>query len=295
MSFLHSLGYVGIGAKKPAAWDAFAVDVLGLGRSKAGSDGANRYWLDDFSYRLAVHEDPRDDILYVGWEVTDRRALETLGKRLSEMGVKWAELDRAQCRERRVTGAIRFTDPNGIDSEAFFGPVTERERAFHSPTLRSKFVTGDQGVGHIALAIDDMATNLDFYCKGLGFGLSDTLVREIDGQELEVHFIHCSPRHHSLALAPLALGKRLAHLMIEVEGIDDVGLALDAAMVRGIPMPGTLGRHVNDHVVSVYIDTPSGFQVEFGCGGRRVDRESWRPERHFEGTVWGHRGPLMGR
>ncbi|GLV24696.1 VOC family protein [Sphingobium sp. TomTYG45] len=295
MSYLQSLGYVGIGASDLLAWRRFATSVVGLGAGGAGEDAADRYWMDEFSYRLAVHEDLRDDILYAGWEVADESALVCLGRRLDDMGVAWEWGAADDRRQRRVTGFIRFKDPNGMISEAFYGPRTERERLFHGPALRSKFVTGDMGFGHLALAVTDMKANLDFYVEGLGFGFSDTLVREIGGQELEVHFIGCSPRHHSLALAPLDLGKTLAHLMLEVEDIDGVGLALDAAMQAQVSIPATLGRHVNDNVVSFYMDTPSGFQIEFGCEGRRVDRSSWRRERHYEGTVWGHRGPLMGR
>ena len=33
----------------------------------------------------------------------------------------------------------------------------------------------------------------------------------------------------------------------------------------------TLGRHPNDRMFSFYAKTPSGFQFEFGWGGREVD------------------------
>ena len=295
MSYLQSLGYVGIGASDTGAWRQFGTTVVGLGVSAAGEDRADRYWMDEFSYRLAIHQDDRDDIIYAGWEVAGEAGLERLTQRLLEIGVPWEAASADDRRVRLVTDFVRFRDPNDIVCEAFYGPLTERERMYHGPSLRSKFVTGDQGLGHLALAVDDMKANLEFYVEGLGFSFSDTLAWEINGGDVEVHFVGCGPRHHSLALAPLSLGRKLAHLMLEVEDIDGVGLAMDAAMQAQVPIPATLGRHVNDNVVSFYMDTPSGFQIEFGCEGRRVERATWRRERHREGSIWGHRGPLMGR
>jgi 3,4-dihydroxy-9,10-secoandrosta-1,3,5(10)-triene-9,17-dione 4,5-dioxygenase len=59
-------------------------------------------------------------------------------------------------------------------------------------------------------------------------------------------FTHVNPRHHPMALVPgLALGvKRLQHFMLEIESIDDVGLALDIMQQRVLEM-ARVGRHTN--------------------------------------------------
>ena len=36
-------------------------------------------------------------------------------------------------------------------------------------------------------------------------------------------------------------------------------------------MSATLGRHMNDQMLSFYMRTPGGFDVEFGCEGLEVD------------------------
>ncbi len=59
--------------------------------------------------------------------------------------------------------------------------------------------------------------------------------------------------------------------MVEVEEADDVGLCHDRALRRKVPMSATLGRHVNDLMLSFYMKTPGGFDVEFGCEGRQVE------------------------
>ncbi len=45
--------------------------------------------------------------------------------------------------------------------------------------------------------------------------------------------------------------------MVEVENSDDVGLAHDRALRKRVPMSATLGRHVNDLMLSFYMKTPA--------------------------------------
>jgi hypothetical protein len=42
-------------------------------------------------------------------------------------------------------------------------------------------------------------------------------------------------------------------------------------------------------MVSFYVMTPSGFEVEYGWGGRLVDDATWIVQRHDRGTLWGHK------
>jgi 3,4-dihydroxy-9,10-secoandrosta-1,3,5(10)-triene-9,17-dione 4,5-dioxygenase len=80
----------------------------------------------------------------------------------------------------------------------------------------------------------------------------------------------------------------IVHLMLEVAEPDDVGLCLDRALRRKVPMSATLGRHVNDLMLSFYLKTPGGFDVEFGCEGRQVDDGSWVARESTAVSLWGH-------
>jgi len=63
---------------------------------------------------------------------------------------------------------------------------------------------------------------------------------------------------------------------------------LDRIQAHKIPMVATLGRHVNDEMISFYVQTPGGFALEYGVGGKRVD---WKDHIVFEttrGSDWGH-------
>ena len=51
--------------------------------------------------------------------------------------------------------------------------------------------------------------------------------------------------------------------MLQLESLDDVGAAYYQCQDREIPISATLGRHTNDHMVSFYMVSPSGFEIEY--------------------------------
>jgi 3,4-dihydroxy-9,10-secoandrosta-1,3,5(10)-triene-9,17-dione 4,5-dioxygenase len=105
---------------------------------------------------------------------------------------------------------------------------------------------------------------------------------------LWMRFLGANARHHSLALAPFPADTGIVHLMIETGSIDDVGRALDRASRRHAPVAASLGRHANDHMVSFYVKTPSGFDIEYGTGGRLVDDATWIARETTAISLWGH-------
>ena len=79
------------------------------------------------------------------------------------------------------------------------------------------------------------------------------------------------------------------HVMVEVDSVDEVGRAMDRMKAAGVKLTGTLGRHANDHMVSFYMLSPSGFMIEYGAEGRTI--EDWDKYSAFQSTVnsfWGH-------
>ena len=55
-----------------------------------------------------------------------------------------------------------------------------------------------------------------------------------------------------------------------------------------VPLSATLGQHLNDRMISFYMKTPSGFDLEYGYGGLQCD---WERHNAFEFTrvsIWGH-------
>ncbi len=285
---VSNLGYIGFKVSKPAAWSGFCTDVLGL-MPVPGAGEILRYRADAQSWRIAIEQGAEDDIAYVGFEVPGADDLRAFAEKLQHAGVSPEHGDPALLGERGVTGLISCLDPQGLRVEIYYGPTEVHERPFASPAGVSGFVTGDGGIGHVVLGAADIAACRAFYQDLLGFRLSDTIRMRTAGGPLDLEFFHCNPRHHTLALVPAPTPKRLLHFMLQVNTLDEVGFAQERMEAAGVPITATLGRHTNDHMVSFYARTPSGFEVEYGFGAREVDEATWRVTRHDSTSTWGHK------
>jgi 2,3-dihydroxybiphenyl 1,2-dioxygenase len=285
------LGYFGIGTRNLEAWEEFGTQVLGLESAGLDGDGALVFRLDSHHRRIGVYPDAEEDLLYAGWEVRNGEELAAITTRLEAAGVDVQRGSSALAGTRGVKELICFTDPDGLRSEIYCGPRMSYDRPLRSPRGVSGFITGTLGLGHLVVRSVDVAATQRFYCETLGFRLTDVIHMQVTPDlTVDVPFLHCNPRHHSLALLGLPLPKRMQHFMIEVRSLDDVGFAWDLAQRRNIEITLDLGRHSNDHMVSFYMRTPSGFEVEYGYGARTVDSD-WTVEQHTVISAWGHRVP----
>jgi len=291
MPAIARLGYLGFEASDLGAWERFALEVMGLGLSERGADGSLVLRLDDQAQRIVVHPGAADDLAYVGFEVDNQHALRALAQTLSASGYKVTEGKPESARARRVARLFQLEDPSGVPVELFCGP----ERAgkpFHSDAVPSGFVTGDEGLGHLVLVAREAAANDQFYRELLGMRLSDRIQTELaPGLSLDITFLHANPRHHTVAFTEAPLPKRIHHFMLELGALEDVGHAHDRCLDAGVPIANTLGQHPNDGMFSFYARTPSGFLVEIGWGGRKVDDATWEVRTYDRLSTWGHRPP----
>lgn len=288
MSAVTQLGYLGIGAKDVGAWKGYAEGLLGLGVSGVESDGTVLLRLDDHEQRFVVQEDPRDDVLFVGWETDDAAALSEIGARLEAAGIEVAAGTAEEAERRRVQGLIKFKDLDGMDTEVYYGPA-KAATAFKSPKDDANFIAGDQGLGHVVFMTPDLKKAMDFYVDVLGMKVSDY----VNKGPLHLGFLHCNPRHHSLAFAqvPVTLPKRTNHFMLQLDSMDTVGRAWDTVADGAAPVLMTLGKHPNDEMVSFYMANPSQFGVEYGWGAREVDDSCWEVMEYDQTSIWGHKSP----
>lgn len=290
MSGVTQLGYLGIGVSDITAWEEFATGVLGLEVSGKDPDGTLFLRMDENHHRFALHPSGSDDILYAGWETRDEPSLRQIAAQLESQGVKVAWASAAEARERRVMGLIKVQDPDGVANEVYYGPLIEFERPFQSPRAIGGFETGNMGLGHYVIAVTDYHASLNFYRDGLGLLISDFIEYEDTSKEEErVVFLHCNPRHHSVAFFQWESPKRLMHFMLQLRRLDDVGITHYLCQDRRVPIAMSLGRHTNDHMVSFYMETPSGFEVEYGFGAREIDDSEWEVQLHRAPSMWGHR------
>jgi 2,3-dihydroxybiphenyl 1,2-dioxygenase len=288
MSAIQALGYVGLTVSDLDRWKRFATELLGL-QAVSRDDGALDLRMDTYAMRLRLTGGAADDIDSVGWEVRNGADLEALQSALQRRGIAVSRGTSAEAQQRYVKALIRFRDPEGLSSEAYCGPLQRMNDPFLSPR-GVRFKTGRGGLGHVVLVAQDIEAQEEFYREVLGFRVSDYIHTEpVPGKPLDLTFMRCNSRHHSLALARLPMKKKLQHLMIEVESVDDVGRALYRCTDAGAHVSLTLGRHSNDDMLSFYPQTPSGFDIEYGWAGLEVDDEAWHVLSHDTTSAWGHR------
>lgn len=284
MSIIHAVGYVVVTGPVDQ-WRRFGTEVLGAQVAEGSSESELRLRLDERTYRIVVQEGPPSgpaSLVALGLETADGVALDALVRLLGAHDVQVTE-DKKLAERRQVRRLVSFTDPDGNLIEAYHGQADDH-RAFDSPR-GVRFVTGEMGAGHTFLTSRDAVKAAAFYKDVLGFSLSDT----IDLGRAEAIFLHCNPRHHSVAFATFpGAPAGIQHVMVEVEKLESVGRALDAAQGALEPVVRSIGEHINDRMTSFYVKTPSGFDVEYGWNGVLIDDDEWIVGHYDTGSVWGH-------
>jgi 2,3-dihydroxybiphenyl 1,2-dioxygenase len=285
---ITQLGYVGIGVKDANEWEEFATTILGLDVVERLADGTLYLRMDEYHHRFMLHPNGNDDIVYAGWMVPTQRALEEFKANLTSHGVTVEAGTKEEIEQRRVVNLIKFQDPNGVRLEAFYGLQVRSEEPFQPSRPITGFKAGELGLGHIVLIARDIEETTRFYRDILGLRLSDFIDYSFGPHTLRLVFLHANPRHHSVAFGQIPSQRKLVHFMLELQSIDDVGATYYLCQEKGIRISSTLGRHSNDKMVSFYMVSPSGFEVEYGFGGRLVDDTTWVIQLHKTASIWGH-------
>lgn len=289
---VKSLGYVVFETVDIAKWRTFATDVLGLMAGADRGEDMLLFRMDDRPFRLIVQKGERDGFIAAGWELPDETSYRAALSRLRAAGVALTETTAAEAAGRCVKALARCQDPSGNGVELHWGRMVDY-LPFVSPVGVSGFVTGDLGLGHVVLPTTDLAATSAFYKDLLGFADTDYIrvlfTPDPEGPAAQVLFMHCdNSRHHSLALTDMAQPSGAVHIMLEAQTLDDVGYALERVKKSGAHLSASLGRHTNDRMVSFYVRTPGGFDIEFGCNGWQVDWSDYVPTISLKDSAWGH-------
>ncbi|PND55460.1 biphenyl-2,3-diol 1,2-dioxygenase [Mycobacterium sp. ENV421] len=287
---IKGLGYVAVAASDIERWRHFAFDVLGFARGSGPDTSALYLRMDERAARIIVVPGDVDKIVTVGWEVRDHADLERVKTSLDSAGVPFTQLSQDEADSRRVEEVIAFEDPAGTSLEIFHGAVLD-----HSPVVTpfgARFVTGNQGLGHVVLPALDVDGVFAFYTEVLGFRSRGAFRVPAPPEfgPVRVRFMGVNQRHHSVAICPAQTVRDpgLIHLMVEVDSLDAVGQALDRVNAQGFALSSTLGRHTNDKMVSFYVRAPGDWDIEFGTEGMRVDEMYYTAEEITADSYWGH-------
>src|SRR4029079_1287827 len=195
---------------------------------------------------VRVRPGKADDIAAIRLEVAGVEAREELKARLARAAVPLDEGD----------GKLVFRDPLGTRIEA---------------GVAEAWSADETGFGHVVLASREIEAVERFYVGALGLAVTERLAARVGPIQVRGAFLHCNPRHHSIAILDLPQRRRLNHLMLEAASLREVLRAHDRARAARLPFSLELGEHPDpDGTLSFYVRTPAGFDLEIGAGGREI-------------------------
>nr|BAH90072.1 2,3-dihydroxybiphenyl 1,2-dioxygenase [uncultured bacterium]BAH90119.1 2,3-dihydroxybiphenyl-1,2-dioxygenase [uncultured bacterium] len=290
---VKSLGYVRVETTDLEKWRHFGSDLCGFQVASESEDHL-ALRMDNKAFRWWINKGEQDKLTALGFEVATSEDLAELTQKVREAGYDVTVHTPEFARSRSLTEFVSFTDPDGVVDIHLFLGMSDGMTPFASPN-GTVFLTGDGGLGHAFQLVGDPAAYRKLYVETLGFKVSDWIDMPLGppgsgAPEVELNFLHCNPRHHTFAYGQIPNGPRLVgHIMVETTDIDAVGRAYDKVVKdAAAPLVLTFGKHSNDKMLSFYMESPSGFQVEFGTGGLLIDDNTWTPARYNAPQYWGH-------
>ena len=287
------LGYIVVESQRLADWRRLGSDAIGLHVDELAND-VMRFRLDDRECRFLIQRGPAEDLMAVGWHVDDHETFDRIISRVVERGVPISEGTPEEASLRGVERLWRFAGPKGIVQELFTTPRTT-PKPLHM--LSSGWVTGEKGMGHVAITTRDPLGMHAYFRTVFDSRVSDFIDEKIGPLTLKIRFLRVNERHHSIAIANLQslrvdpFRTRAQHVNIQAATLEDMVGAYQRVQDLGFRMAWEVGQHTNDRSLSFYCVTPSEFQLEVGWDPIIVAPEqeaTWEPTTYQGISIWGH-------
>lgn len=288
------LGYLVVESQRFRDWRRFGADAIGLHVDEL-TDDVMRFRLDDRECRFLIQRGPAEDLMAVGWHITDHETFDRVITRVTERGVPIEEGTPEEAALRGVERLWRFAGPKGIAQEIF---TTAHTTARPLHMISSGFVTGDSGMGHVAITSRDPLGIHRYYNTVFDSRLSDYIDENIGGMKLKIRFLRVNERHHSVAVANVhglkvdPIRTRVQHVNIQAATLEDMVGAYQRVRELDFKMAWSIGQHTNDKELSFYCVTPSGFELELGWNPVVITPEleaAWQVATHQGISIWGHK------
>lgn len=283
------LGYLVVETDMFADWRRFGEDAIGMHCDELSSL-AMRFRLDDRECRFLLQRGPAEDVTTMGWHLDDHDTFDEVVGRVTTAGVPVVDGSDEEAELRGVERLARFPGPKGLVQEIFTGATLgEPLRVRHSG-----FVTGESGLGHVAITSTRPEQLHGYYAKVFDARLTDFIDETISGIKFKIRFLRVNERHHSVAIAAARglpinpIRTRVQHLNVQAAELDDMVSSYQRVTALGFDMALGIGQHTNDRELSYYAVTPSGFEWEVGWNPIVVDESTWEPSTHQGISIWGH-------
>ncbi|MGW8634837.1 VOC family protein [Streptomyces sp. NPDC055793] len=285
------LGYIVIESNRFADWRRFGTDAVGMHLDDVSRD-VMRFRLDEHECRFLIRRGPAEDVVAIGWHVDDHASFEQIEARIRAHGVPVVRSSDEEAALRGVERMLCFPGPKGIVQEIYTTPVLSSEPL---RMLSSGWVTGDSGMGHVAITSAKPTLMRGYYNTVFDARLTDYIDETISGVKLKIRFLRVNERHHSIAIAAVRglpidpIRTRVQHLNIQTDSLDDLAQSYERVHELGFDMALSVGQHTNDKELSYYARTPSGFEWEVGWNPILIDESTWEPSTHQGISIWGHK------
>ncbi|WP_372515528.1 VOC family protein [Mycobacterium intermedium] len=286
-----NLGYIVVETDKFADWRRFGSEAIGMHCDDTPSD-VMRFRLDDNECRFLLQRGPAEDVTTLGWELDDHETFDEVLRRVRCHGVGVTEGSAEEAALRGAERMARFPGPNGLTQEIFTG--ARRSAVPLDLAVCGGFVTGEAGIGHVAVISKKPAQVHNYYGTVFDARLSDYIDETMSGLKFKIRFLRVNQRHHSVAIASVnrlpinPIRTRVQHVNIQVADLDDLTATYQRVKDLGFDMALSVGQHTNDRELSYYAVTPSGFEWEVGWNPIVVDESTWEPTTYQGISIWGH-------
>ncbi len=255
---------------------AYYTQALGLTLVEQTADTA---WLATGAdhHSVILHRGAAPACKRLGFEAAPETDLGDFEKQLRGHGVR---TERRRDADPFTPDLLTFSDPMGVQIEVF------GER----PLLAAPGYAGagvvPHKLGHVAFNVIDVQKVVSFYCKFLGFRVSDWMADFFA-------FLRCSTDHHTINLID-SKRARMNHVAFELRDWAHVETALDHLSRHDCPLVWGPGRHGIGHNIFTYHRDPDGQMVELFTELDRIPDEDlvtfeprpWHRDKPQRPKVW---------
>jgi 2,3-dihydroxy-p-cumate/2,3-dihydroxybenzoate 3,4-dioxygenase len=258
MTLIQEMGYAAYGVRDLDLAVEFFRNVCQLEVTER-ADGVVFLSGDTRHHQVRLEQRAEPGVIRLGYQAVGAAAVDEVARRLDRLGVPHRRVD--DFTHDRVTGALRFRAPDGIEYEIY-------EQMLSLPASPAP-ARGIVCLLHAVIFVPDVAEARAFYTDALGMLVSDRI-------EDVITFLRCGNQyHHSLAVARGETGGTLDHIAMLVSDVEDV-LRFRAHGINKGALAGDVVKHVASTSVSVYLHEPAeGIGVEYCNGHAKIADERY--------------------
>jgi catechol 2,3-dioxygenase-like lactoylglutathione lyase family enzyme len=219
---------------------------------------------------VALERGSEEHLRRLSFEVSPHADFAEMARKLAADGVK------GEARSDAVPGIgkmLAFEDPKGTTIELF---AEWTYLGSHHQVLGA----GPLKLGHVAHMVADPKAMAEFYCRVLGFRVSDWI-------EDYFVFLRCNPDHHTVNFIRGPTTK-MHHVAFEMKDFAHIQDACELLALRRIPINWGPVRHGPGHNIAIYHRNFDDQNVEF-----YIELDQMKDEElgYFDPRPWHHDTP----